>query len=114
MHHRFSIGSAKPWIFSAMAAACLGIIAPCSQATPLPGTVLTSPGTTVFPGLVASGTPSGTLLASLVSPYSFSTTAGTTSGTLTSAVYRNTERNTGFLLSGDQQPELRNGDCSRD
>jgi uncharacterized repeat protein (TIGR01451 family) len=63
--------------------------APCSQTTPLSGTILTSPGSTVFPGLIPAGTPAGTLLASLVSPYSFATTAGITSGTITSAVYRN-------------------------
>jgi len=64
-------------------------IAPHSQAAPLPGTILTTPGSTVLPGLIAPGTPAGTLLASLVSPYSFATTGGTTSGTIISAVYRN-------------------------
>jgi hypothetical protein len=59
------------------------------SATPLAGTVVANPGDTVFPGFVASGTAAGTLLASLVAPYSFSTTAGLTSGTLVSAVYRN-------------------------
>lgn len=58
-------------------------------ATPLAGTVLTNPGDTVFSGLIPSGKPAGSLLASLVSPYSFLTTAGTTSGTLTAAVFRN-------------------------
>src|SRR5258708_10775032 len=60
-----------------------------ASATPLAGTVVANPGDTVFPGFVAPGTPQGTLLASLVAPYSFSTTAGLTSGTLVSAVYRN-------------------------
>jgi len=60
-----------------------------ASATPLPGTILANPGDTVFPGLVAPGTAAGTLLASLVAPYSFSTTAGLTSGSLVSAVYRN-------------------------
>jgi len=60
-----------------------------ASATPLAGTVLTNPGDTVFPGFIAPGTPQGTLLASLVAPYSFVTTAGTTSGSLVSAVYRN-------------------------
>ena len=55
----------------------------------LVGTILTNPGDTVFPGFVPPGTPAGTLLASLVAPYSFTTTAGTTSGTLVSAVFRN-------------------------
>jgi hypothetical protein len=62
--------------------------ASCVLAGPLPGTILTDPGTTVTPGLVAPGTPAGTLLASLVTPFSFATTAGNTSGTLTSAVFR--------------------------
>jgi hypothetical protein len=64
--------------------ALLFLAAP-SQAA-LIGTVPTTNGMTVFPGLT-SDTP-GTLLATLVSPYSFVTTAGTTSGTLTTAVYR--------------------------
>ena len=69
----------------------LGLLAFASitSATPLAGTVLTNPGDTVFPGLVPIGTPAGTLLASLVAPYSFATSAGTTSGSLVSAVYRN-------------------------
>jgi PEP-CTERM motif len=58
-----------------------------ASATPLAGTVVANPGDTVFPGLVTAA--QGTLLASLVAPYSFSTTAGLTSGTLVSAVYRN-------------------------
>ena len=65
------------------------MIAPHAQATPLAGTVVTNPGDTVFPGFVAPGTAQGTLLASLVAPYSFSSTAGLTSGTVVSAVYRN-------------------------
>jgi len=52
------------------------------------GTTPTNPGDTVFPGLVPPGTPEGTLLASLVDPFSYSTTAGTTSGTVTTAVFR--------------------------
>jgi hypothetical protein len=58
-----------------------------ASATPLAGTVVANPGDTVFPGFVTAA--QGTLLASLVAPYSFSTTAGITSGTLVSAVYRN-------------------------
>jgi len=54
----------------------------------LAGTTPTPLGFSVFPGLVPPATPTGTLLASLVSPYSFVTTAGTTSGMLTSAVYK--------------------------
>ncbi len=63
-----------------------------ASATPLTGTVVANPGDTVFPGLAMSGgggPTTGTLLASLVAPYSFSTTAGLTSGTLVSAVFRN-------------------------
>ena len=75
------------WTVPIIAAACIITMAPASQATPLVGTVLTSPGATVFPTLTSAAP--GTLLASLVAPYSFATTAGTTSGTLTSAVYRN-------------------------
>jgi hypothetical protein len=67
----------------------LGITAGAAKADPfLTGTVLTPPGATVFPG-DASGTAPGTLLASLVAPYSFTTTAGTTLGSVTTAVYRN-------------------------
>jgi hypothetical protein len=73
-------------VFSLLALVALASIA---SATPLAGTVLANPGDTVFPGFVAPGTPAGTLLASLVAPYSFSTTAGTTSGSLVSAVYMN-------------------------
>lgn len=49
------------------------------------GTVPTNPSDTVFPGLVASGTDPGTLLASLVDP--FTSSLGTTGGTLVSAVF---------------------------
>jgi len=59
-----------------------------SQAAFLLGTTPDAPGTTVLHGVVPPGTPAGTLLASLVSPYAFTTTAGTTSGSLTTAVYR--------------------------
>src|SRR5215472_3115701 len=52
------------------------------------------PSAPVTPGGPAVGVPltsaaPGTLLATLVSPFSFATTAGTTSGTILSAVYRN-------------------------
>jgi hypothetical protein len=92
-------GMAKRLIFSILAVACVIAMASSSQATPLAGTVLTSPGGTVFPGLIATGTPAGTLLASLVAPYSFFTTAGTTSGTLTSAVYRNSSGTLDFYYA---------------
>jgi hypothetical protein len=83
------IGVSRRSIVSLLALACVVAIAPSSQATPLSGTILTAPGSTVFPGLIPNGTAAGSLLASLVAPYSFVTTAGTTSGTLTSAVFRN-------------------------
>ena len=54
----------------------------------LTGTVSLTPGSSVVPGLVAPGTSAGTLLADLVAPFSFTTTAGTTSGTIVSAVYK--------------------------
>jgi hypothetical protein len=81
----------KKWICLVVATVvCILVMAPQSRATPLAGTVLTDPGSTVLPGLVAPGTDPGTLLASLVSPFSFTTTAGgTTSGVLSTAVYQN-------------------------
>src|SRR5258708_6119209 len=65
-----------------------------ASATPLAGTTVANPGDTVFVpclGLLCSPNADapGTLLASLVAPYSFSTTAGLTSGTLVSAVFKN-------------------------
>ena len=62
-----------------------------AQAAPLTGTVLTDPGLTVFPGMTIDDP--GTLLASMVTPWSFVVpppTGGTTSGELRSAVYMNT------------------------
>jgi hypothetical protein len=56
-------------------------------ASPLLGTVLTSPGDTTFPGLVPPGTDPGALMADMVSPFTYTTTAGTNTGTLESAVY---------------------------
>ena len=57
-------------------------MAPIAQAT-LIGTVATAPGVTVVPGLVPTGAASGTLVASLTSP--FTSTLGTTAGTIVSA-----------------------------
>ncbi len=54
----------------------------------LPGTVAVTPGNAVFPG-DASGANPGTLVATMSSPFSFSTTGGTTSGSIVSAVYNN-------------------------
>ena len=87
-HSRFS--SAQTWL----ATLALGVgvfMGSTAQAAPLTGTVLTAPGTTAFPGLTTD--PAGTLLASLVSPWSFlvpAPTGGVTSGELRSAVYLNT------------------------
>src|SRR5215475_1794404 len=50
------------------------------------GTVVTAPGSSVIPGLVAPGTDPGTLLAVVSAP--FVTSLGLNSGTLVSAVFR--------------------------
>jgi len=50
------------------------------------GTVVTAPGSSVIPGLVAPGTDPGTLLAVVSAP--FTTSLGLNSGTLVSAVFR--------------------------
>jgi hypothetical protein len=62
----------------------IGFFAVPSQAT-LAGTVPTFPGDSVSPGITFD--PAGTLLADVVDPWTFTTTAGTTSGTLEAAVY---------------------------
>lgn len=90
MHNLFSpvsIGSKGVRLSIAFAFAAFFAMTSSSQAA-LIGTVVTAPTQTVFPGLVPSGTSPGTLLASLVSPYSFNTTAGTTSGNLFTAVFK--------------------------
>ncbi len=75
--------------YSALTVLGLLAVAPHSQAALL-GLPLVDPGTTLAPGN-ATGQPAGTLVVGpLVSPYSFTTTAGVTSGTLTTAVYRET------------------------
>jgi hypothetical protein len=61
------------------------VIVPRANAA-LIGTIDTSPGFTVFPGLVPPGTDPGTLLASLTAP--FTSTLGSDSGMLVSAVFR--------------------------
>ena len=53
----------------------------------VPSALVTSGGPAV--GVPLTSAPAGTLLASLLSPFSFSTTAGTTSGSVLSAVYQN-------------------------
>jgi len=63
------------------------MIVPSAKAN-LTGTILLAPTLTVFPGLVPPGTDPGTLLASLDSPFSFTTTAGTTSGSVDTAVFQ--------------------------
>ena len=72
-------------MFTLLALLLASVIAPNAQAA-LAGTIPTLPGDTVVPGLVASGTAPGTLLASLSVPYT--ATLGSPAGTLYSAVYR--------------------------
>lgn len=74
---------------ASLVAMAVSVLIPAAHATFLPGTVPTvAGGPSVNPGN-ATGSAAGTLLASNVAPYTFTTTAGTTSGTLTSAVFRN-------------------------
>jgi len=73
------------WSVVALLMLLTSVMAPDAAAN-LTGTVLTSPGDTVVPGLVVSGTAPGTLLASLAVPYT--TTLGSPAGTIYSAVYR--------------------------
>lgn len=74
---------------STLFAIVASLLIPAAHAAFLPGTVPTAAGgPSVNPGN-ATGSAAGTLLASNVAPYTFTTTAGTTSGTLTSAVFRN-------------------------
>ncbi len=82
-----------------LAAACLGavIFAPMSQATYTTGTI--APGGTNF-ATALDGDPAylgSTLLATLSSPFSFTTTGGTDTGTVVSAVYRESVANGGTL-----------------
>lgn len=73
-------------------------------AGPLPGTVLTSPGTSVFPGLVPPGTDPGTLLNWMIAPFSYTTTAGTNTGTLDSAVYQESSGTLDFYYQVTNDP----------
>ena len=73
-----------------------------ASATTLTGTVATTPGSTVVPGLTSAA--AGTLLASLSTPFSFTTTAGTTSGTVVSAVYRNSSGTLDFYYQVVNDP----------
>lgn len=67
--------------------AVLALTSGVVQAAPLTGTVLTIEGTVVLPGVTTDS--AGALIASLSTPWSFTTTAGTTSGGLTTAVFLN-------------------------
>jgi hypothetical protein len=62
-------------------------LAPSAIAYPLPGTTPLPDNTFVVP-TDATGSPAGTLEATLIDPWSFTTTAGTTSGTLITAVFK--------------------------
>src|SRR5258708_4690683 len=77
-------------VFTVLAVATVASILMAPAQAALVGTITLAPSTFVLPPLIPNGTVSGTLLASLASPYSFSTTAGITSGTLYTAVYRET------------------------
>ncbi len=78
------------WQFTLIAiAGCIGLVGvSTAKAGTLACGVTLAPGDTNFPGL-CNGTSPGTLLADLVSPFSYGTTTGTTSGTIESAVYMN-------------------------
>lgn len=65
-----------------------GLVTAAVQAAFLAGTSPVLPGGPSVTVTLTSAA-QGTLLASLISPYSFSTTSGVTSGTVTSAVYKN-------------------------
>ena len=71
-------------------------------ATPLAGTVVTAPGSTVVPGLTSAA--AGTLLATLTTPFSFATAAGTTKGTVVSAVFLNSSGTLDFYYQVVNDP----------
>src|SRR4051812_4827361 len=82
--------AARTWVFGLVLTLTFFFVSG-AQAVPLAGTVLTPPGATVFPG--ATNDSPGTLLASMVTPWSFLVpppNGGTTSGELRSAVFMNT------------------------
>lgn len=87
----FSSFTVKDLTLGALALTALLVSGPSSQAAP---SLLTPGGPAMGVVLVPTGTAPGTLLASLTSPFSFTTTAGTTSGSILSAVYLNSN---GFL-----------------
>lgn len=70
-------------LFAALAVALTG-----SALAVVPGTSPLAPGNTVVAGVVPFGNNPGTLLATIASPWSFTTTAGTTSGRFTTAVFQ--------------------------
>ena len=81
--------AARTWVFGLVLTLTFLFVSG-AQAVPLAGTVLTPPGVTVFPG--ATNDSPGTLLASMVTPWSFMVpppTGGATSGELRSAVFMN-------------------------
>ncbi len=82
----------------------LALIAVPIQAGPLLGTVPLQPSNVFFAGFVPIGTPAGSLLESMIAPFSFTTTAGTTSGTVTSAVYRNLTGTLDFYYQVSNSP----------
>lgn len=79
-------GLLSKWSLVALCAVVVAL-APAAGAYPLAGSVSLPDMTTVVPGVSTSD---GTMIASMVDPWSFTTTAGTTSGTLTTAVFRET------------------------
>src|SRR5579864_8598835 len=76
------------WMATALCLVCLSGSPALASFVGLTGTVQVTPGNTVFPGLVPSGTSAGTLLAFLSSPFTYTTTSGTNSGFIDSAVYK--------------------------
>lgn len=78
----------------AAAAACVT----SAYSVPLTGTVVTPPGTTVFPGLVPAGTSSGTLIVGHRAPFTYTTSAGTTSGFSATAVFREDSGTLDFII----------------
>lgn len=81
------VGQSAKWSVLLLAAIAFAL-APGASAYPLMNTTALAdiPGN-ALPGN-ATGEASGTLLATLTDPWSFTTTAGTTSGTLTTAIFR--------------------------
>lgn len=86
-----------------MALALLVALAPSSKATSLgPDNPLVPGGTAAL--LDATGAMPGALLADMMTPYSFTTTAGTTRGTVESAVYRESGGSVDFYFQVANSP----------